>query len=276
MARVPADDFLDRVAERGGLTPGIARPSRRLRGARPCTACRRSEASRSPNGWHRSPTGNAQSALQAGLPPDQVTAWRDRILALVEDLRPWLQQRSVDGFVRRCHGDLHLGNLCLWEGAAGRLRRAGVRRGHGDDRHRLRPGVPADGPRSAGRSSGGEPGDEPVCGQDRGCGAGGRAAAVSVAAGDDPRAYPGGDREAGGRASPAGRGAGLRGAASGRRAGDRRPARHRQIHARPRFGTGPRRCPRRADPAQRRTAQTSLGQGARGPPAARGLCTGGQ
>src|ERR1700759_927715 len=30
--------------------------------------------------------------------------------------RNWLTGRSGAGYVRRCHGDLHLGNLCLWEG----------------------------------------------------------------------------------------------------------------------------------------------------------------
>jgi predicted kinase len=46
-----------------------------------------------------------------------VTVWRDRSLAAIQALRPWFTQRSADGFVRRCHGDLHLGNVCLWDGA---------------------------------------------------------------------------------------------------------------------------------------------------------------
>ncbi len=28
----------------------------------------------------------------------------------------WRDARAAAGFVRRCHGDLHLGNLCLWRG----------------------------------------------------------------------------------------------------------------------------------------------------------------
>jgi hypothetical protein len=28
----------------------------------------------------------------------------------------WLAERAAAGFVRRCHSDLHLGNLCLWHG----------------------------------------------------------------------------------------------------------------------------------------------------------------
>ena len=31
-------------------------------------------------------------------------------------LRDWLDARGRSGFVRRAHGDLHLGNMCLWHG----------------------------------------------------------------------------------------------------------------------------------------------------------------
>jgi uncharacterized protein len=31
-------------------------------------------------------------------------------------LATWQAARAQAGFVRRCHGDLHLGNLCLWQG----------------------------------------------------------------------------------------------------------------------------------------------------------------
>ncbi len=37
--------------------------------------------------------------------------------ATIEARQAWLAARAAAGFVRRCHGDLHLGNLCLWEGA---------------------------------------------------------------------------------------------------------------------------------------------------------------
>jgi aminoglycoside phosphotransferase family enzyme/predicted kinase len=116
MARVPAGDFLDEVAERRGLTPGlldhlgdcVARNHARLPPVRGVAFAERMASIAD---------GNAQSARQVGLPPDQVASWLHRIQALIEDLRPWLQQRSLDGFIRRCHGDLHLGNICLWDGA---------------------------------------------------------------------------------------------------------------------------------------------------------------
>jgi uncharacterized protein len=34
----------------------------------------------------------------------------------VRTLGPWFAERAAAGFVRRCHGDLHLGNICLWNG----------------------------------------------------------------------------------------------------------------------------------------------------------------
>jgi hypothetical protein len=60
--------------------------------------------------------GNAQSAHDAGLPQHAVDAWLQRIVAAIDGMAPWLAQRERDGFVRRAHGDLHLGNLCLWHG----------------------------------------------------------------------------------------------------------------------------------------------------------------
>ena len=60
--------------------------------------------------------GNAQSAHDAGLPEAAVRAWQTRILAALDGIAPWLARRAHDGFVRRAHGDLHLGNLCLWQG----------------------------------------------------------------------------------------------------------------------------------------------------------------
>ncbi|WP_328805681.1 bifunctional aminoglycoside phosphotransferase/ATP-binding protein [Sabulicella rubraurantiaca] len=59
---------------------------------------------------------NRQAALEAGLPPGRVEAWHAAAQALHGRLSPFLAQRAAEGRVRRCHGDLHLGNLCLIEG----------------------------------------------------------------------------------------------------------------------------------------------------------------
>jgi hypothetical protein len=113
MARVPAEDFLDAIAAGGGLTlalqdaladavaayhlalpvvTGVQPPMRQIA------------------------LGNVPSALGAGLPESDVHAWRDSVLAVLDALSPLLNRRAAAGFVRRAHGDLHLGNLCLWQG----------------------------------------------------------------------------------------------------------------------------------------------------------------
>lgn len=61
-------------------------------------------------------TGNREAALRAGLPHAEVTAWAEAALAAEARLAPWLASRAAAGFLRRCHGDLHIGNICLIEG----------------------------------------------------------------------------------------------------------------------------------------------------------------
>ncbi len=115
MARVPADDFLDAVAARGGLDAGlldalgdaVAEFHSNLvpqTGEDPVAAMRRVVE------------GNARAASDAGIGEDTVHPWRTCILHAIEGIEPWLTRRAHDGFVRRAHGDLHLGNLCLWRG----------------------------------------------------------------------------------------------------------------------------------------------------------------
>jgi uncharacterized protein len=115
MARVPAGDFLDVITVSGDLTPelldslgdAVAEFHRALP---PATGVDVVAAMRSVT------QGNARSARDAGLPDDAVQSWQTRILAALEGIASWLSQRARDGFVRRAHGDLHLGNLCLWQG----------------------------------------------------------------------------------------------------------------------------------------------------------------
>jgi aminoglycoside phosphotransferase family enzyme/predicted kinase len=115
MAPIPHDDFLDRIAARRGLTPGL------LDALGDCVA--RSHASRKPvNGWNSADAlmciaeRCAQDCREAGLPAARTEDWQRRLREILSALKFWLQARAATGLVRRCHGDLHLGNLCLWQG----------------------------------------------------------------------------------------------------------------------------------------------------------------
>lgn len=113
MARVPEADFLDRIAERGGLTPdlldaiadGVAAYHQALPPAPP-----------PPDAMRRILEGNRQAALTAGLPACRVEAWAATLRIASAEREPWVAARAASGFIRRAHGDLHLGNLCLWQG----------------------------------------------------------------------------------------------------------------------------------------------------------------
>jgi len=115
MAPVPAGDFLDAVAARGGvdaaMLDAIADAAHGLHAALPPVA-----GVDVPAAMARVTAGNAAAALAAGLPPARIAALAAATHGWIGRLAPWLAARGAGGRVRRCHGDLHLGNLCLLEG----------------------------------------------------------------------------------------------------------------------------------------------------------------
>jgi uncharacterized protein len=112
MARVPDGDFLDQLSEaritamadalgdavadyHAGLAPAARDPVAAM------------------DGIFR---GNARSARAAGMDEAQVVAWESAMREALAARAGWLRARGQAGFVRRCHGDLHLGNMTLWQG----------------------------------------------------------------------------------------------------------------------------------------------------------------
>jgi aminoglycoside phosphotransferase family enzyme/predicted kinase len=59
----------------------------------------------------------SMAALPAGiLPVTDCDRLAERSLAVLAELAPLLDRRARTGHVRHCHGDLHLANICLWQG----------------------------------------------------------------------------------------------------------------------------------------------------------------
>ncbi|MEJ8571153.1 AAA family ATPase [Microbaculum marinum] len=57
-------------------------------------------------------------AASPGLfPADEVEELTEQTRAALQRLRPLIDRRARDGAIRRCHGDLHLGNVALIDGA---------------------------------------------------------------------------------------------------------------------------------------------------------------
>lgn len=113
MARVPAGDFLDARIGANGLPPPM------LDAIADAVAAHHLSLPAIPDlvpGMMAIADGNVRSAHAAGLPPDRVRAWQEAMRTGLDARRDWMNARARDGFIRRCHGDLHLGNLCLWQG----------------------------------------------------------------------------------------------------------------------------------------------------------------
>ena len=115
MARVPEQDFLDVAATQGRIDAPIldalADAVAAYHAARPPLYGRDGVEL-----MRRLTEGNTHSALMARLPATDVIAWKRQMMAAIDASQTWLAERACHGFVRRCHGDLHLGNICLWNG----------------------------------------------------------------------------------------------------------------------------------------------------------------
>ena len=113
--------------------------------------------------------------------------------------------RGASGYVRRCHGDLHLRNIALIEGEPVLFRRGRVFRRDRQRRRALRSGVSSDGSRGARPEARREPAVQSLSGPRAAGGAGGprRSAAVHEPSRRDPGKGRGGQARTGSRARSA-------------------------------------------------------------------------
>lgn len=117
MQRFPADALLDTMARQGPL------PSRLVRDLADAIAAFHDTAGVVTGGGAARVRAvidgnrNSMAALPAGLlAASQCDRLHALSLAKLDRLAPLLDRRAAAGLVRHCHGDLHLANICLWEG----------------------------------------------------------------------------------------------------------------------------------------------------------------
>ncbi|MGA0532655.1 AAA family ATPase [Hansschlegelia sp. KR7-227] len=116
MVRFDQDGLLERLALRNELTkPMLTRLANRIAAFHASA-----EIDPSPQGALRMATvleGNERAfAATAVFPPEAAARLAGAFRARLEALSPLLDLRARAGKVRRCHGDLHLRNICLVDG----------------------------------------------------------------------------------------------------------------------------------------------------------------
>ncbi len=116
MRRFDGKDILSEVARRGPLGSALVRA---LAGT--VAESHRRAPVRKADGWRgimRTIEELRESALGSGVLPEKagVTHFLETAVSLARRRRDLLEERGTAGAVRRCHGDLHLGNIVLWEG----------------------------------------------------------------------------------------------------------------------------------------------------------------
>ena len=116
MRRFDGKDILSEVARRGPLGSALVRA---LAGT--VAESHRKAPVREADGWRgimRTIEELHESALGGGVLPGEagVAPFLETAVSLARRRRELLEKRGTAGSVRRCHGDLHLGNIVLWEG----------------------------------------------------------------------------------------------------------------------------------------------------------------
>jgi aminoglycoside phosphotransferase family enzyme/predicted kinase len=118
MARFDENATLDHLAARGGVDAALADKLGRA------VAAAHDAAAPAPDSGFADALADIVTQNDSELrgspalfPPDGVAALTQKTRAALDRVRPLLKARARDGRVRRCHGDLHLGNIVLIDGA---------------------------------------------------------------------------------------------------------------------------------------------------------------
>ncbi|WP_439814893.1 AAA family ATPase [Zavarzinia sp. CC-PAN008] len=112
MRRFPTADRLDHVLAAGRLDATLAAATAETIGA----VHRHLAPVPGPSRLAGAVRQNAGDLLAADLPPERARALGQGLVAAHARVLPGLEARAAAGLVRRCHGDLHLANLCLLDG----------------------------------------------------------------------------------------------------------------------------------------------------------------
>lgn len=111
MTRFAQDDLMENVAERRGVSPDLAKlladMAARSHALAPVVA-----GVDMADRVHGVADVVGRSLGEAGF---DAAGFLHDVRSALDEGRPLLARRAAAGFVRRCHGDLHLGNIVLWQ-----------------------------------------------------------------------------------------------------------------------------------------------------------------
>lgn len=118
MARFPADATLDKVVERGALPDDLVAALAQAVAASHAAAPIVSDADTvSAFASYLEDNGTEFASRPDLFAPEDAARLAGAMGDALDRLGPLLRARQASGFVRRCHGDLHLRNIVLFEGA---------------------------------------------------------------------------------------------------------------------------------------------------------------
>ena len=117
MWRFPADAELSVIADRHGIDDAMARNLGKAVYAYHCQSPVRHDRGAKLITDILDELGREFAGMHAALGPDRIEAFARPSRSALDRLAAHLDSRTAEGHVRRCHGDLHLGNIVVLDGA---------------------------------------------------------------------------------------------------------------------------------------------------------------